>query len=311
MKKISLTVEADIPGEMRVDKYLSEHLGLFSRSRLKNLLLRVLMNGREVKPSKRVEPGAALEIEYKEEEGPEYAPEALDFSVIYEDENVLVVDKPQGMVVHPGSGVRSGTLVQGLLHHVLGLGQRFPGEPLRPGIVHRLDKDTSGIIITAKDPISLEYLGRQFRNKTTGKTYLAVVRGGPPEQNGVVEGFIGRDPLHRKRFVPLERGGKSARTEYKVLKRFDAYTLVLLRPSTGRTHQLRVHLKSLGCPILGDPIYGKKDPRFPGATLMLHAYRLSIVLPGGMEKTFRAPLPGRFKEVLAALSHKEAMRSGL
>ena len=303
MKKITITAEAVLPPDTRIDKYLSDRLGLFTRSQLKQLSLEVRMDGKEVKLSKRIEPGAVLELSYRDPEPAAYEPEAMDIEALYEDSRVLVVNKAQGVVVHPGSGVSKGTLVQGLLARSLDLAKQFPDESVRPGIVHRLDKETSGVIITAKTAEALEFLSRQFRKRTTKKLYLAIVKGKLRPSSGTVSGCIKRDPANRKRFIHSSTDGKPAVTEYRTLKEYGAHSFVLLAPKTGRTHQLRVHLKSLGTPIVGDAVYGRKDPEFPEALLMLHSYVLAIVLPGEeTARTFRAPLPVRMKELLCKLA---------
>ncbi len=303
MKRITITADSDVPEGTRIDKYLSERTGMFTRSQLKNLSMEIKMDGRAVKLSKKIEPGAVLELCYREPELQECLPEAVDLNVVFEDDRVLVVDKPQGMVVHPGSGVRHGTLVQGLLHRFLPLKERFPDEPIRPGIVHRLDKETSGVIITAKDPQTHEFLSRQFRKRTTRKVYLALVKGKLTPPSGAVSVCIKRDPSHRKRFTCSATEGKPSVTEYRTLKEFGNHSFVLLSPKTGRTHQLRVHLKSLGTPIVGDSLYGRPDPDFPEAGLMLHSYLLTIALPGDeVARTFRAALPTRMKDMLKKLA---------
>jgi 23S rRNA pseudouridine1911/1915/1917 synthase len=173
----------------------------------------------------------------------------------------------------------------------------------RPGIVHRLDKETSGVLITAKHPAAQEYLAEQFRSRNVKKTYLAILKGVPPKRRGTVETLHGRDPHHRKRFTWKVRNGKEARTEYRVLASYGTYSFVALEPKTGRTHQLRVHMLSLGCPVLGDPVYARADSHFPEATLMLHAYRLCIALPStNAPRRFRAAVPERFKQMLRRLS---------
>lgn len=303
MKRLCLQVASDVESGLRIDKYLSDSCGLFTRSQLKTLLLEIRQDGRIVKPSKRVEPGTRLEISYNEPDSPNYAAEKIDLSILYEDSRVVVLDKQQGLVVHPGSGVKKGTLVQGLLHHVEALGKNFPGETVRPGIVHRLDKETSGVLVAAKDPEALEFLGRQFREKTVRKVYIAILKGRPGTNRGTIKGSIARDPGNRKRFVLADSGGKPSETSFRVMKSLDGYALVLLEPKTGRTHQLRVHMKSLGCPILGDPVYGRRDSRFPDAGLMLHAYLLTLRIPGeSASRTFRASLPARFKDLIGILA---------
>jgi 23S rRNA pseudouridine1911/1915/1917 synthase len=306
MKRLSIRVEAGVPPGLRIDKYLSGRDGLCTRSQLKTLVREIYQNGKPVKASRPVEPGACLEIFLREAEPPRYEAEKMALDILYEDSRVVVLNKPRGMVVHPGNGVRAGTLVQGLLCHARELALNFPEEPVRPGIVHRLDKDTSGVIITAKDPESLEHLARQFRGRTVKKVYLAIVKGKPPQIRGTIRGYIRRDPRHRKRFIHAQTGGKPAETLYRVLSSRGGYSLVVLKPKTGRTHQLRVHMKSAGCPILGDPIYGRRDESFPQAVLMLHACSLSLVLPGeNLERTFRAPLPPEFSGQIEGLAFRK------
>jgi len=282
--------------KIRIDAYISDRLGLFSRSQVKKRVQKVLLDGREVKLGKSLSPGEVLEIHYTDP--PEILLEAEDIAldILYEDANVLVVNKPQGMVVHPGCGNHSGTLVNALLYYCRELASGFSGESLRPGIVHRLDKDTSGVLIAAKNPESLEMLAGQFRSHKTRKTYLALVRGRPEPAAGVIDTLIRRHPRDRKRFAASRRAGKKAVTRYRVLRSFGAFSLVLLRPRTGRTHQLRVHMRHIGCPVLGDSLYGRKE----GLTLMLHAYRLVITLPGeSSPRIFKAKLPERFKDVIS------------
>ncbi|MFW6313680.1 MAG: RluA family pseudouridine synthase, partial [Spirochaetota bacterium] len=218
--------------------------------------------------------------------------------------DVVVVNKPAGMVVHPAAGNWTGTLAQGLMHHVRSLQERFD-DPSRPGIVHRLDKDTSGVMIAAKHPEALALLSHQFRSHTTEKAYLALLRGQLPHSTGSVHTGIARDPHNRKRFTVVRQGGKEAVTNYRILRHHRGYTFVLLQPETGRTHQLRVHMAHLGCPIAGDPIYSRRDPRFPELGLLLHAYQLTITLPGEeAPRTFTARLPGSFREALRFVSDR-------
>jgi 23S rRNA pseudouridine1911/1915/1917 synthase len=289
--------------KIRIDAYISDNLGLFSRSQVKKRVQKVLLDGREVKLGKSLSAGEVLEIHYSDP--PEIMLEAEDIAldILYEDANVLVVNKPQGMVVHPGCGNHSGTLVNALLFHCREIEERFPGEMLRPGIVHRLDKDTSGVIIMAKNPEALEFLARQFRSGRTRKTYLALVRGRPGQSRGTVDTFIRRHPRDRKRFAPSKQAGKRAVTRYRVLRSFGAVSLLMLRPKTGRTHQLRVHMRHLGCPIVGDGLYGKRGNH----SLMLHAYRLAIRLPGeDTPRLFKAKLPERFKDVIRRELRRDA-----
>jgi 23S rRNA pseudouridine1911/1915/1917 synthase len=284
--------EGTAPGT-RVDSYLADTLGLFTRSQARKRVLLLLVNGKPAKLARRLFPGDLLVVRYREAPNVELLPEPIPLSVIYEDANVLVVDKPQGMVVHPAAGNPSGTLVNALLYHCTQLPEGFPGEPARPGIVHRLDKGTSGVIITAKNLDSREFLARQFRQRSVRKQYLAIVQGEPPAESGRIESRLVRDRRQRKRFRSLEAGtaGKRAVTLYRVLRRKAGHCLLSLRPLTGRTHQLRAQLSWIRCPIAGDSLYGSRVR----APLMLHAYRLRLRLPGQAEPvTFRSPLPPRF-----------------
>ncbi|HPE90077.1 MAG TPA: RluA family pseudouridine synthase [Spirochaetia bacterium] len=289
-------------GPLRFDRYASEELKMLTRSQLKARFVSLSVNGKDAKLSRPVEAGDeyALELLDEEDRSSASAPEDIPLSVIYEDDRVVVVDKPQGMVVHPAHGNWSGTLANALLG-------RFAAEglaaPARAGIVHRLDKDTSGVLIVGKSAAAQEALAAQFRARSTVKTYLAIVKRGPSADTGRLEGWLARDPRDRKRFAPSPEGvGKRALTEWTVLARAGGYAALALGLRTGRTHQLRVHCKALGCPILGDPIYGEADRRFPGATLMLHAWELRIRLPGDDERSaFRSPAPERFEAIAAAL----------
>lgn len=304
MKEFRLTVDnPDCHGE-RLDRFIAEHAPvLLTRSQLKSRAVQVVQNGRPAKLSRHVALGDELVVRYTEAPPPDVSPEPVGLRVLYEDDDVVVIDKPQGMVVHPARGNYSGTLVQGLLYRFASMREDFEDTELRPGIVHRLDKETSGVLIAAKHPVAQEYLAEQFRSRNVKKVYLAVVKGLPPARQGTVDTLHGRDPHHRKRFTWKVTRGKEARTEYRVLATYGRYGFVALRPLTGRTHQLRVHMLSLGCPILGDPVYARGDTGFPDATLMLHAYRLSIALPeSNTTRHFRAPVPQRFKEVLRRLA---------
>ncbi|MBD3284679.1 RluA family pseudouridine synthase [Candidatus Uhrbacteria bacterium] len=295
METLSVTVEDDVPERCRIDRYITDQLDLFSRSQLKLRARQVRVNGKSSKLSRPVQAGDIVEIDYELPETPELEPEPVDFQILYEDRYVIVVDKPQGLVVHPGEGHYHGTLVSGILHHCRSIADGFAPESVRPGIVHRLDKDTSGVIVVAKDARSHEYLSAQFRDRKVRKVYYAVLRGVPARRAGEVDLGIERDPNQRKRFRAVEGGGRPSLTRYRVLKRFTDHSLVRFVPRTGRTHQIRVHAVALGCPVLGDPIYARRDKRFPEATLMLHAYSLTIGLPpDGRSVRFCSGLPDRF-----------------
>lgn len=288
---------------MRADIYVAERLRLLPRSQLKQRLIALKLNGEEVKLSKKVKRTDLLELYWRDPPPMVLKPEAMDLEIIYEDEDVVVINKPSGLVVHPGAGQVAHTLVNGLLWHVAGLKTNFPQDGLRPGIVHRLDKDTSGVIIAAKHPSAQEFLCRQFRLHKVHKLYLALVQGVLPKAEDRIETLLVRDRRHRQRFralpvskeLPVVRG-RLALTEYCILRQTKDVSLVALKPLTGRTHQLRVHLKYLGCPILGDRLYGHASGNTP---LFLHAFRLALRLPKDKRRhVFRAPLPAHFKKMI-------------
>ena len=312
MPSFSCTVEAGIPAGLRLDRYAAENLKILSRSQVKARKLEARLNGKAVKISRCLKEGDYLELSWAEAESPFLIPQNLPLDIIYEDERVIVVNKAQGMVVHPGAGNQQGTLANALLYRRLERGLKagnpddstaslYPG--LRPGIVHRLDKDTSGLIIAAWDEEALAFLSAQFRERKVRKAYAALVQGCPKDASGRIETGIRRSPKDRKKFTVSDKEGRPSLTYYKVIRNYGNYSLLLLRPRTGRTHQLRVHLKYLGNPILGDPIYGREDACFPNATLMLHAKNLSLVLPAtNSPANFRTPLPARFREIINKLN---------
>ena len=286
----SATVDDEHAG-MRVDVYLCEVLNLFHRSQIAHRSVAVAVDGAPAKLSRKLRAGQQITVRYTTPPPVRAEAQPVGFEILYEDADVIVINKPRGLVVHPGAGNRSGTLVNGLLYHVQGLGERF-GDQVRPGIVHRLDKDTTGVLIAAKSPAALDALARQFALRTTEKRYLAVVTGMLKGADGTIDAPIGRDPRHRQRFAVNAPSGKPAVTGYRVIGRFDRRTLVELRPQTGRTHQLRVHMASLGNPIVGDTLYGRASGDDP---LLLHASSLRIVLPGEtVYREFVAQVPDDF-----------------
>ncbi len=305
MGTYACAVQGELSKGLRLDRYVSEHLGLLTRSQVKARALSARVNGKDVKISRELRPGDFLELQWQDPGPSELVPQDLSLDILYEDDRVVVVDKAQGMVVHPGAGNSAGTLANALLYRRAQRGAC--GSGLRPGIVHRLDKDTSGVIIAAYDDEALTFLADQFKERRTKKTYIALVAGAPRENSGRIDQRIARDHRDRKRFTWTDSGGRTASTLYRVLRRFDGYALLSLRPLTGRTHQLRVHLRWLGCPILGDPIYAAKDKGFPKATLMLHARRLAILLPGAKEPScFTSPLPERFRTIIGILGKRSS-----
>jgi 23S rRNA pseudouridine1911/1915/1917 synthase len=322
MKRIEARVKAAEPQGLRLDLFVSERLGLFSRSQAKARITEARVNGRSVRLSHKLKPGDLVSVEYTDAPPIDLLPEEIPLNILFENEDVIVIDKPQGMVVHPGSGNPGGTLLNALLFHCKGLGKAFGKEEPRPGIVHRLDKETSGVLIAAKNPRAHELLSAQFKSRRARKRYLALVQGRPRELRGNVETRIARDPTNRKRFAISKDLGRIATTGYLVLRLYsipaDArsktgapariYGFVSLYPRTGRTHQLRVHMKHLSAPILGDALYGRIDPLFAGISLMLHAHKLSIILPGETSpREFTAPLPERFRRALREL-HSRARK---
>jgi 23S rRNA pseudouridine1911/1915/1917 synthase len=287
----------------RLDVFLTAKLGRFTRSQWKARVTLVTVNGAPARMSRIMRVGDTVSLTYADPPPLSLVPEAIPLAVIFENADVIVIDKAQGMVVHPGSGNHTGTLVNALLFRAEGLAERFGPENPRPGIVHRLDKETSGVMIVAKNTRAHEELAAQFRDRTVKKQYVAIVVGAPAAREGSIDARIVRDPRNRQRFTCTAVGGRSALTRFKVQRAFNAgaarYALVLLAPRTGRTHQLRVHLRHIETPIVGDPLYGRKDEVTGGATLMLHARSLTIRLPGESEpRTFSAPLPERFRETI-------------
>ena len=293
--------EEDLCG-LRIDKYISDFRKIMSRSQLKQREAVFFVDGREVKYSHRISINENIKIEYSELADIDILPEKIDLEILYEDENVIVINKKQGMVVHPGEGNYSGTLVNGLLYYLKNLKNNFKEEAVRPGIVHRLDKETSGVIIIARNAETHEILARQFRERKTDKIYIAVVKGRIREKEGRIQTLIARDSANRKKFAVSESRGRNAVTDYKVLREFDNYSLCMIRIHTGRTHQIRVHMSDMGNPVLGDPVYSRKDSKYPEASLMLHAYRLSLKIPGKGMMKFEAPVPERIIKLTGEIS---------
>ena len=301
MPSFSCIVDNSVADGMRLDRYAAERLKILSRSQVKARNLKANINGKPVKISRILTGGELLELSWNEAESLSLIPEDLPLEVIYEDKRVIVINKGQGMVVHPGAGNRQGTLANALLYRIqIHQPDALPAAGLRPGIVHRLDKDTSGVIIAAWDEDAHSFLSDQFKARKVRKSYAAIVHGCPREKTGRIEKQIVRSRRDRKLFTVSDREGRPSLTYYKVIRSYGDYSLLLLRPKTGRTHQIRVHLKYLGHPVLGDPLYGREDSRFKKATLMLHAKSLSLVLPEHeTPATFRTHLPERFRNILS------------
>ncbi len=285
----------------RLDKFLVEQLQEFSRSRIQGLIVDgfVDVNGRAAKKAgQALEYGSSVTVRIPPPTPTDLIAEDIPLDILFENDDLFVIDKPAGMVVHPAAGHSSGTLVNAVLGYdpeIEGIG----GEE-RPGVVHRLDKETSGLIVLAKNERAHRWLQDQFRLRKVEKTYLALVDGKPPTPSGRVEAYIGRDPSHRKKMaIVSESRGREAVSEYKTVESFDKHTLLEFHPLTGRTHQIRLHCAFLGCPIVGDEIYGRKKPTIEINRHFLHAFRLKIILPNESEaKFFEAPLPVELKKVL-------------
>lgn len=331
----ALTAEA---GGERLDRFLGKHLAEHSRTYLQKLIEEgfVRVNGSPaLKPALHLSEGDAVEVRIPPPPPSGVEPESIPLRIIFENEDLLVIDKPAGMVVHPAAGHQRGTLVGAVLGYAPEVGG--VGEIERPGIVHRLDKDTSGLILVAKNASAQRFLQEAFARRAAEKTYLALVEGRPPTPEGRIEAHVGRDPSHRQRMavVPPSRG-REAVTVFHTRERFEKYTLLEVHPLTGRTHQIRVHLAHIGCPVAGDSVYGKRtshskpisrrssprpSPSTPlsqplsagdglgegeqggeGERQLLHAWRLKITLPGeDAPRVFEAPLPEDFRTMLESL----------
>ena len=289
---VRVVVDGSGAGE-RADRYLGRRVGAGSRSQFQMRLAELRVNGRNAKPSARLNCGDQVVAVLRPAPALVALPEPLSLDVLYEDGDVVAIDKPSGMVVHPGSGNRGGTLVNALLYRYRDFGARFPDTP-RPGIAHRLDKDTSGVIVVARHAAAHAHLVRQFSERRVAKLYLAWVAGRPAPAVGRIATRLRRDPRNPLRVRVSGAAGKLAVTRYRVRATAGDASLMALRPLTGRTHQLRVHMRWLGHPILGDPLYAGRA-RGTAPRLLLHAYRLAIVLPGGTGRTvFEAPAPAGF-----------------
>ncbi len=304
MNERILTFRFDKKTPERLDKFLVGLLQEFSRSRIQALIAEgfVDVDGRTArKAGQTVESGSQVTVRIPPPAPAELLAEEIPLDIVFENDDLIVVNKPAGMVVHPAVGHPSGTLVNAVLGYdpeIEGIG----GEE-RPGVVHRLDKETSGLILLAKNEQAHRWLQDQFRLRKVEKTYLALVDGKPPTPSGRVETYIGRDPSHRKRMANVpESRGREAVSEYKTVESFRDHTLLEFHPFTGRTHQIRLHCAFLGCAIVGDEVYGRKHPSLEIDRHFLHAQRLKLVLPGEKEpRIFEAPLPGELREVLDRL----------
>jgi 23S rRNA pseudouridine1911/1915/1917 synthase len=285
----------------RLDHFLAGQEPFLSRSQVQRLMDKglVLVNARQARPSLRLRAGDLIRMTVPPPEEVALLPEAIPLDIIYEDEDLLVVNKPAGLVVHPAVGHHQGTLVNALLDHCPDLSGI--GGYLRPGIVHRLDKDTSGLLLVSKSDLAHQGLSAGLKDRRIKRKYLALVCGEVRFEQGLIDAPLGRDPKDRKR-IAVVAGGRNARTHYRIKERFPGYTLLDVELETGRTHQIRVHLAYAGYPVAGDPVYGpRRNPLcLPGQAL--HAYRIAFTHPRtDAPLAFEAPLPTVFKEVLELL----------
>ena len=296
--------EVDTAGAgRRLDQYLSECEPELTRSYLQKLIRdgSVLLEGRPAKAGVKLSQGMKIELTLPEAKELEILPEDLPLDILYEDRDVILVNKPKGMVVHPSAGHHTGTLVNALLFHCQGELSGINGI-LRPGIVHRIDKDTTGVLIACKNDRAHNALAGQLKEHTITRRYRALVCGNLKEDEGTVDAPIGRHPVERKKMAVVRSGGKQAVTHYRVLERFGAYTYIECRLETGRTHQIRVHMASIGHPLLGDEVYGRGKNPFHLEGQTLHAMVLGFVHPStGEYMEFEAPLPEYFEELLRKL----------
>ncbi len=287
------------PG-FRLDKFVAEQVAEISRSQAQKLIEDgfVTINDQPQKASYKVIAGDRVRVKIPPPSPSHLLPLKIDVPIIYEDDDVLVVDKPAGLTVHPAPGYKGPTLINAVLSHLY----KFDPDIPRPGIVHRLDKDTSGVMVVARHPSALVKIASQFKEHTVRKVYLALVHGKLTPEHGIIEAPIGRDNIDRtKMAISTENRGRKARTQYKVLRYFGDNTLLEAMPETGRTHQIRVHLAAVGHAIIGDAVYGKKSPLL--GRQFLHAHKLGFNLPSsGQRVEFESPLPADLAQMLKLLS---------
>lgn len=280
----------------RLDVFLQGQFPEFTRSHIKNLIEngQILVDGKKPKAGFSLKPGMKVDVDVQAPEVISTDAEDVEFEIVYQDQDLAVINKPQGLVVHPCSSTKSGTLVNGLLYKIKDL-SGINGQ-LRPGIVHRIDKETSGLLVVAKNDMAHVNLAEQIKNKTCKRNYLALLEGNLKDESGRIETYIKRDPKDRKK-MSVQDSGRIAITDYKVLKRFEKSCLVEFSLQTGRTHQIRVHSKYLNHPVVGDKVYGHEVKGLNGQ--LLHAYRLSFVHPRSQKQmVFEVKLPDYFEEYL-------------
>lgn len=288
----------------RIDQYLIDQLQL-SRSKIQKMLKegKIIVNGEQVKSSYQVKKDDNIDCEEYIEEGMSAEPENIPLDIVYEDEDVLVVNKANGMVVHPAVGNTHGTLVNALLHHANSLSRQ--NGKFRPGIVHRIDADTTGLLMVAKNDKAHEFLSEQLENKTTTRVYYALVWGVIPNDTGTIDAPIGRDIKDRKKMAVTASNSKPAITHFKVLERYENATLIMLKLETGRTHQIRVHMNYIGHPVVNDPVYGNRR-KLDETGQCLHAKKLGFIHPTTKEYIeFDSELPECFNHILNQFKNRE------
>ena len=301
----AVTCRMDTAGE-RLDRFLARMQPELTRSHIQKLIASgdVRVDGRAQKPGYKSRGGETVTLVPPAPEATEVLPEDLPLDILYDDEDIIVVNQARGMVVHPAAGVTHGTLVNALLYHCKDL-SGINGE-IRPGIVHRLDKDTSGVMVCAKNDRAHVSLAEQIKEKTATRTYIAIVHGNITEEAGTIKGAIGRHPTERKQMAIVE-GGKPAVTHFRILERYGKYTLVECRLETGRTHQIRVHMTSIGHPLVGDPKYGNRKNPFQIAGQALHSKSLDLTHPKTGERMhFEAAVPEDMMEIISSLRREQS-----
>ena len=308
---VQLTFEQEQP--QRLDKFLVEQLPEFSRSRLQSLIKdgRVSVNGVIAsKSGQTVDRVSHIVVEIPPTQPSKLVAEKIALDIVYENNEMLVVNKPAGMVVHPSAGHQSGTLVHAVLAYAEDI--EGVGGVQRPGVVHRLDKDTSGLILLAKNDAAHHWLQDQFSSRQVEKIYLALVDGAPPTPRGRVEAAVGRDPMNRKKMAVVPPGkGRAAVSEYSTVRNYPSHSLLEVHPITGRTHQIRVHLAFLKCPVVGDRVYGRRHVSLPLDRQFLHAAQLRVRLPEEEDLTeFEAPLPEDLSRIVAVLDSSSGSQVG-
>ncbi|MCF6461283.1 RluA family pseudouridine synthase [Clostridium sp. Cult3] len=300
-----MEIHVNIDGGERLDYYLSKTIPGISRTYVQKMIKEglVLVNGKQVKPRYLVKKGDLIKANFREPEKLELIPEDIPIDIIFQDEDLLVVNKPKGMVVHPAPGNPSGTLVNALLYHVSNLSSIE--STIRPGIIHRLDKDTSGLLIVAKNDKSHKALSKQLKNREIKRIYTALVYGRLDKEKAVIDAPIGRHPINRKRMAVVYKNSKEAITHYRVLEYYKDYTLVEASLETGRTHQIRVHMAYINHPVVGDPVYSNRKSEFGVDSQLLHARQLGFYHPrSGEYMEFESELPKDFKKIIQLLEKR-------